>query len=151
MKDSAPIGTNPGDEKAFRVAYLVAGFLRHTLTEAEHTELDDWVTANMDNQRLFEKLIDEKNIDQAMRQKNQLDIDADLASTKSSITFPAGKRKSVTGLIWYYVTAACILIGLLIAFLVFPGKKPKQPSMVQLSPADIAPAALCSRFPGFPR
>jgi len=51
------------DEKASRVAYLIAGFIRHTLTEKEHDELDAWVESSDENMLLFEELTDEKNIE----------------------------------------------------------------------------------------
>jgi transmembrane sensor len=55
-------GSPPGalDAEAARVAYLIAGFLRGTLTPAEHSELDRWVEASDRHMRLFEELTDEK-------------------------------------------------------------------------------------------
>jgi transmembrane sensor len=50
------------DEIAYRVAYLIAGFIRHTLTEKEHDELDNWVNESDHNMQLFEDLTDEKNL-----------------------------------------------------------------------------------------
>ena len=49
-------------QQANRTAYLVAGFIRQTLTAAEREELDAWITASDDNMRLFGELTDEKNI-----------------------------------------------------------------------------------------
>jgi len=92
MKEDVPIGSNPQDEQAFRVAYLVAGFIGKTLTDAENIELDDWVTADMNNQRLFEKLIDKKNIDQWVQDRNNLDTAAALGSIKNKISFPPLKQ-----------------------------------------------------------
>jgi len=46
------------DDKALRVAYLVAGFINDTVTDAESRELDDWVSANMENQQMFERLLE---------------------------------------------------------------------------------------------
>src|ERR1700676_95897 len=60
MKKEAFIQSGDGDEQAYRVAYLIAGYIRESLTQQEHQELDDWVTASMDNQRLFEELTDER-------------------------------------------------------------------------------------------
>lgn len=50
------------DEEAYRIAYLIAGYIRNTLTEREHIELDDWVNENDNNMKLFEDLTDERNI-----------------------------------------------------------------------------------------
>jgi ferric-dicitrate binding protein FerR (iron transport regulator) len=49
-------------EKARRVAYLIAGYINQTLSVAEHDELDEWVSDNDDNMKLFEDLTDENNI-----------------------------------------------------------------------------------------
>ena len=50
------------DEEAYRIAYLIAGYIRNTLTAKEHIELDDWVNGNDGNMKLFEDLTDERNI-----------------------------------------------------------------------------------------
>ena len=34
---------NDMDKAAYRTAYLIAGFIRNTLSEKEHDELDNWV------------------------------------------------------------------------------------------------------------
>src|SRR5215831_14140722 len=51
------------DERAHRIAYLIAGFLNNSLTEQEHVALDYWVTADDRNMKLFEELTDERNIE----------------------------------------------------------------------------------------
>lgn len=53
---------NDMDETASRVAYLIAGFIRHTLTKKEHDELDTWVDESDHNMQLFEDLTDERNL-----------------------------------------------------------------------------------------
>src|SRR5450432_63378 len=96
MKDKEAFEQDPAHEQAFRLAYLVAGFIRNTLTDTENIELDDWVTANMDNQRLFEQLIDDKNIEEGMRQFNNIDTEKALARIKSKISLATKKRKPRT-------------------------------------------------------
>jgi transmembrane sensor len=54
-------------ENAHRVAYLIAGYIRNTLTPAEHHELDEWVATSDHNMELFEKLTDEDNLERAMQ------------------------------------------------------------------------------------
>lgn len=57
MKENEFSGRDDALEKAYRTAYLIAGFIKQTLTEEEHDELDEWVAASDDNMRLFEELI----------------------------------------------------------------------------------------------
>lgn len=54
------------DERVARVAYLLTGYMKQTLTEREHDELDEWVGASDKNMRIFEVLTDEKNIEAAL-------------------------------------------------------------------------------------
>jgi hypothetical protein len=44
------------ETNGIRIAYLINGFIRHNLTIAENDELDEWVSANMTNQRIFENM-----------------------------------------------------------------------------------------------
>jgi hypothetical protein len=53
MTTKKTAGTYP-EEKEIRTAYLINGYIRHNLTEAEHVELDEWITASMINQQVFE-------------------------------------------------------------------------------------------------
>jgi hypothetical protein len=46
------------EKLAQRIAYLFYAYITSTISEAEHNELDDWVSASMKNQRLFEELTD---------------------------------------------------------------------------------------------
>jgi len=139
MNEEDPLKPNPGDEQAFRVAYLVAGFMRGTLTDAENIELDDWVTESMDNQRLFERLTDEKNIAEWLKEKQRFNTGAALENIKSKISFTPPKKKATIRSLWPYPAAACLVIGLILTFLLMPNKNPKTPTMVQTKPADLAP------------
>jgi len=140
MKEDQTFKPDHGDEHAFRVAYLVAGFIRNTLTDAENIELDTWVTANIENQRFFEKLIDEKNQDEWLKQIGEVDTTAALKKIKSRISFTPARKKSTIRSLWVYAVAACLIIGLMITFLLISkDKTPQQSPMVQLHDNDIAP------------
>jgi len=139
MNEQPPIGSNPGDEQRFRVAYLVAGFIRQSLTEAEHLELDEWVTASMDNQRLFERMIDEKNIDAGLKQLQSIDAKAALKKLKAKIDNPVRQKASVRSL-WAYVAAAMVIVLVMIGFLMIGNKKEHivKPDLITQS-SDIPP------------
>jgi transmembrane sensor len=97
------------DEKALRIASLIAGYIRHTLTAEEHDELDEWVGESDENMRLFEEVTDEAI--------NQRDIDfmsgADkqpvLNRLKGKLSFTAPKRKGFFR-IWHYAVAAAVVL-----------------------------------------
>ena len=74
-------------EQAFRIAYLVAGYIRKTLTSREHDELDAWVEASDENMKMFEELTDEKNIEANLAWMDKVNTETQLAKVKSSMTF----------------------------------------------------------------
>lgn len=97
------------DEKALRIASLIAGYIRHTLTAEEHDELDEWVGESDENMRLFEEVTDEA--------LNQRDIDFMAATDKQPVlnrikgklTFTPPKRKPFFR-IWHYAVAAAVVL-----------------------------------------
>ena len=56
-----------------RIAYLIAGHIRNTITPLEHEELDQWIVASDENLALFERLTDEDNIEEAMQRYRSLE------------------------------------------------------------------------------
>ncbi len=116
MNEMPPGASSPGEEQAFRVAYLVAGFLRNTLTDLEHTELDDWIAANMDNQRLFEQLIDEKNQAQWRREMEQIDTETALQNVQQKLL--PKKPLPMLRSSWLLAAAAVLLIVLVTSFFI---------------------------------
>lgn len=61
---------------ADRIAYLIAGYLKGSLSEAEHDELDAWIVASDDNLRLFEQLTDEEYLRTQVNWQKQVDVEA---------------------------------------------------------------------------
>jgi transmembrane sensor len=57
---------NSEEQRAKRIAALLAGYIRGTLSPAQHDELDEWVGASDKNMRLFEEFTDDNRIHQAL-------------------------------------------------------------------------------------
>ncbi|MBV4359089.1 FecR family protein [Pinibacter aurantiacus] len=110
------------EEKAQRIAYLVAGFINKTLTTKEHDELDEWVGENDDNTELFAQLTDKRNIDEAMAFMTGLNKDKAYKKIKSQL-FTAKKIK------WLFPVsiAAIVLIAFGIGWLIKSGGDEPQP------------------------
>src|SRR5579871_20996 len=116
MKENDSFGQMQYDEKAFRIAYLIAGFLKDTLSEEEHIELDDWVTQNMENQKLFEELTDPNNLNKLAEWKNKLPIKEAFQRTKSKIKIEKNKKGKLLSMLPY--AAAIVVLGV-VGFLVY--------------------------------
>jgi transmembrane sensor len=106
----------PNHALAQRIAYLLAGYIRDTLTEQEHAELDDWVNENIGNQRMFERYTDPKNIDEWLKWKEQLPAAETLDRLKGRLSFTVPQKKTGMRNIWPYIAAASVLLVLLIGF-----------------------------------
>ena len=129
------------DEGAFRIAYLIAGYIRHTLTETEHDELDDWVEASDDNMLLFEELTDENNIEANLEWMDKVSTEKMLQATKEKIQFNPEQKAKRTSNRWVYSIAASVIL-LIAAFAIYKIiNKEKNESMpvAKASKADVQP------------
>ncbi len=133
MNDNA---SQRSDEQAFRVAYLVAGYIRKKLTPAEHDELDQWVEASDENMRLFEELTDEKNIAANLQWMDEVRVKEQLKKAKEGLVFAKPKRR--TKLLGYAIAASVILIAATV--LVQQLGKDQQVKGEEMTAAHILPA-----------
>jgi transmembrane sensor len=115
MKEGDSMDMDKIDQLAFRVAYLIAGFLQENLTEKEQEELDDWVGANMENQRLFEELTDPENLEKWIQWREKLPAAETLDRLSKRLEFTDKPRKSVIRSVWPYIAAAVIVVGVVVA------------------------------------
>lgn len=122
---------------AERIAYLIAGFLQNTLTEAEHDELDAWVIASEENTRLFEELTDEANIEAGIDWHKQLDQQKALNKIKESLGMARGSKTFLRSF-WPYVVAASLIIATVsIYFLNSNDKEKTKPVLADKIPESI--------------
>lgn len=130
------------DEEAYRIAYLIAGYIRETLSKNEHDELDEWVAASDENMQLFERLTDEKNIEEATHWIAARNTNAALEKAKGKIKFnKAANRKPVLKFIAYAVAASVILLlGVWIYFTYMQKGDSTQP-MANNKTTDILPGS----------
>jgi transmembrane sensor len=98
------------EEQAHRTAYLIAGFIRKTLTEKEGNELDAWIVESDENLELFEKLTDEENIQIAMQDYLQLEREKAEVLVKVKKTIGLKSKNSLVRSVWPYLAAACIIL-----------------------------------------
>lgn len=120
------------DKDAQRIAYLVAGYIRNTLTEAEHDELDEWVNESDHNMKLFEDLTDEKNLKANLAWMSGLNTDQALAriSRHRSVV-----RKPVMRFAAWLAAASVIIM----ASLIFLNRNSSSEAIEQIKPAAALP------------
>ncbi|MBS1738454.1 MAG: FecR domain-containing protein [Bacteroidetes bacterium] len=137
MENSQNSEQQPKDIKqAYRVAYLIAGFLRQTLTEEEKEELDQWILASDENMVLFEKMTDEKNIAQAKEWFKKMNVEEELSEFKKKIA----ARKAVRFRKYAVAAAVVILLGVGIYFFQGLGTE-KEKQTIATEKQDIMPGS----------
>jgi transmembrane sensor len=123
MQLDEPILPDGRDDASFRIAFLIAGFIKETLTEEEHIELDDWVNASLKNQLLFEELTEENNVEKLLEWKKNLNVEQAAEGLKSKINFETKKiRLDIRSLLPHLTVAAAAITAILV-IAVFRHKK----------------------------
>lgn len=125
------------NDKAYRIAYLIAGYIRGTLTDKEKDELDDWLTERDENIELFGELTDEKNIEAALKDRSSYNSEAAIAKLKEKILHekPTARR----GKVWIMYAVAAAVSILLILFIVLNNNERPAPGMDIVARQDINP------------
>jgi ferric-dicitrate binding protein FerR (iron transport regulator) len=127
---------NSKEQRARRIASLLAGYIRDTLTPAEHDELDEWVGASDKNMRLFEELTDEKRIQLALELLNDNKETGILKELQEEETVPA--QRSVGRRVYRKLAVAAsivFLVGAAVFFVVWSSNKNKS-NLVKNTPAS---------------
>lgn len=128
------------NENAFRIAFLIAGFIRTTLIKSEHDELDAWVEASDENMLLFEELTDEKNIEANLAWMDKVKTERNLKLIKEKIAFDPKQEKKFTQR-WIYGIAASIilLVAVFVVYQTTTKQKNTIPQLAKTSETDIQP------------
>ena len=113
MENSQKTGGAKDLKQAYRTAYLIAGFLKQTLSEPEKKELDEWILASDENMIIFEKMTDEKNISQANEWFQKMNVEDELLKTKIKINTKTPSR------FWKYTVAAAIVAAVIIGIYLY--------------------------------
>jgi transmembrane sensor len=125
-------------QKAERIAYLIAGHIRGTLTEAESDELDEWITQSDENLALFEKLTDEDNIEEAMAQFKE--IEKGKAEAFKNIQQRIHKERGLFSVLPYIVVACVLVIAVAVYMVWIHNKKTEEPPVVRTKDPQELPA-----------
>lgn len=90
--------------KSKKVARLIIGYLNKDLRPQEREELDNWLSEDVDNVALFEKLTDKAHLEESIRWFKALDREAMKDDGKNFV------GKKTNSLMW--VAAAVIFLGI---------------------------------------
>lgn len=127
-------------EISLRIARLISGHLLNQLSATEVQELENWIYRTNANTVIFQRILNEGNLDKQGEVLKRLDVESDLLETKAGLIFNASKiadRKHIK--LWPRIVAAAsviLIIGL--GFFFFPNQR-KEEQVVGYLNKDISP------------
>ncbi|SHK82897.1 FecR family protein [Chitinophaga jiangningensis] len=122
-----------------RIAYLVYGYQQQTLTEAENTELMDWIQAAPGNRAYFEQWTNAELLQGKLQQYRQFDANAGWEAFRDR-HYPAAPAKSRYRRLYWWSAAAAI--ALLVATGAYLRQDRQQPIVASVAtPAPIVPGS----------
>lgn len=104
------------DKGAYRIAYLVAGYIRGTITEKEHDELDNWVNASDHNMQLFEELTDENNLQANLAWMDKVKSEQSFNELQESGAFEKPKRRFKINRVWIAAASVILIAGIFLVY-----------------------------------
>ena len=99
------------DKEAYRLAYLIAGFIRNTITEKEHDELNDWVNASDKNMQLFEELTDEDNLQANLAWMDKVQTEQSFRKLQEAGAFKKRAKRFRLNPVWVAAASVILLAG----------------------------------------
>lgn len=112
------------DKAAYRTAYLIAGFIRDTLSEEEHDELDNWVNESDHNMQLFEDLTDEKNIAANLEWMDKVQTEKSYQAMQEKGAFKTPVKRFYNRKVWLAAASVIVLLGVLFVYRYTTTSKP---------------------------
>lgn len=104
------------DKSAYRIAFLVSGYIHGTITEKDHDELDAWINASDHNMLLFEELTDEKNLEANLAWMDKVKSEESYNKLQESGAFEKPKRKFKINRVWIAAASVILLAGLFLIY-----------------------------------
>jgi transmembrane sensor len=125
-------------EISSRIAGLISGYLFNRLSAKEVQELETWINSSPANTLIFQRVMDEKGLEEQGQVLRKLDVEADLLATKAEMNFSpiADEHKHLT--LWPRLIAAASIILIVGAGLLFYLNQGEEKHLVYYA-NDVAP------------
>lgn len=120
------------DKEAHRIAYLIAGYIRNTITEKEHKELNDWVNASDHNMLLFEELTDENNLEANLAWMDKVQSEQSYKALQERKAFDIPAKRFHLSPVWIAAASVILIVGIFFIYR-FSGKGDNNGNRIAIS------------------
>jgi ferric-dicitrate binding protein FerR (iron transport regulator) len=103
-------------ETPYHIAWLIAGYIRNTLSEQEQIDLDNWVNESDENLRLFEELTDEDNLAENLAWMDQVKSRESFQALQKQGAFVLRKKSVFLQPFWIAAASILLAIGLFFVY-----------------------------------
>lgn len=101
-------------KQAYRISYLLAGYIKKTLTPDEDKELEDWIAESNHNKELFEELTSKEHVEVNLKYFIAPDTEQNLRESKKNLQFnPPQRNEWLRPLL---LIAASVLIAVILIY-----------------------------------
>ena len=100
------------DKGAYRIAFLIAGYIRGTITEKDHDELDNWVNESDHNMQLFEELTDEDNLEQNLAWMDKVNAEQSYEKLLADGKFKKPVKRFKINTVWMAAASVILVVGI---------------------------------------
>ena len=100
-------------DKSIQIAYLISGYLKGNITEAESEELQAWLNSSAQNRQLFEELCSVEMTEAQLRQFQNTDSEAGWQRLQHKLNSGnRGRQRKGNWIVWWRSVAALLVLSL---------------------------------------
>jgi ferric-dicitrate binding protein FerR (iron transport regulator) len=110
-------------ENAERIGYLIASFIKGTLTPLERKELDAWILESEENEVLFDDLTNEENIEKTMQWYASIDEEKARERIKNKISFVPQRRRTISFSLIAIAASVILILSVGVIYLITQSNK----------------------------
>jgi ferric-dicitrate binding protein FerR (iron transport regulator) len=104
-------------DNAERIGYLIASYIKGTLTPLERKELDGWILASEENELLFDELTSEENIQSTLQWYSSLNEEKARQQLQKRISFTKARRKIISLPLATIAASVILIMGIAVFYL----------------------------------
>jgi transmembrane sensor len=110
-------------ENAERIGYLIASYIKGTITPLERKELDAWILESDQNELLFDQLTNEENIEKTMQWYASLNEEKARQRIKKRIAFVPERRRTVSLSVIAIAASVIVVLSVGLIYLITQNNK----------------------------
>jgi transmembrane sensor len=129
-------------DNAERIGYLIASYIKGTLTPLERKELDDWILQSEKNEILFDELTGQENIEKTMQWYASINEQKAAQRLRKRIAFTQTGKRTISLSFIMVAASFILLLGFAVIYLITHNNTSSSKSgTIAIKPSDPLPGS----------